>query len=80
MISTAAPITFKKLTDTLFGYLSRYNKIFKIKNEIPLSTMWAANYMDQAGEANQGAKRSFVLGSSTVNLWPHLGKLGSVFT
>nr|KAF6379017.1 hypothetical protein mMyoMyo1_009887 [Myotis myotis] len=29
--------------------------------------MWTVNYMDQGGEANKDAKRSFVLSSSTVN-------------
>lgn len=67
MMSTAAPITFQKLTESLFAYLSRYRKIFKIKNKIPLHTMWTSNCMDQVGKANKGARSSFVFGCSTVN-------------
>ncbi|KAI5241517.1 Mitotic Spindle Assembly Checkpoint Protein Mad2A [Manis pentadactyla] len=42
----------------------RNKKIFKIKHEVPLNTVWTA---DSMGKANIGAQRSFILGWPTVN-------------
>lgn len=67
-MSTAAPITFLKRTKRgLVWDLSRYKKNFKIKNKIPLNTMWIANCMDIVGDANIHSGRSFVLGWPMVN-------------
>ncbi|KAI5233743.1 Rho Gtpase-Activating Protein 20 [Manis pentadactyla] len=43
---------------------TKNKKIFKIKNKIPLNTVWTA---DSMGKANIGAQRSFILGWPTVN-------------
>lgn len=47
--------------------LSRYNNNFKIKNKIKLSDMWTASCVDEVGEGNTNAMKSFVLGWPTVN-------------
>ncbi|XP_057576697.1 rho GTPase-activating protein 20-like [Hippopotamus amphibius kiboko] len=54
-------------SDVLLISNTKYKKNFKVKNEIPLSTMWTANCTDKIGEANIGARKSFVLGWPTVN-------------
>ncbi|XP_051705416.2 rho GTPase-activating protein 20 isoform X3 [Oryctolagus cuniculus] len=45
----------------------KYNNNFKIKNKIKLTDMWTANCVDEVGEGNTNAMRSFVLGWPTVN-------------
>lgn len=50
-----------------FFYLSRYNNNFKIKNKIKLTDMWTASCVDEVGEGNTNAMKSFVLGWPTVN-------------
>ncbi|GAB5577053.1 rho GTPase-activating protein 20 isoform X3 [Prionailurus iriomotensis] len=44
-----------------------YNNNFKIKNKIKLSDMWTASCVDEVGEGNTNALKSFVLGWPTVN-------------
>ncbi|XP_036114775.1 rho GTPase-activating protein 20 [Molossus molossus] len=46
---------------------SKYNNNFKIKNKIKLSDMWTASCVDEVGEGNTDAMRSFVVGWPTVN-------------
>ncbi|XP_054581334.1 rho GTPase-activating protein 20 [Eptesicus fuscus] len=46
---------------------SKYNNNFKIKNKIKLSDMWTANCVDEVGEGNTDAMKSFVVGWPTVN-------------
>ncbi|XP_029807072.1 rho GTPase-activating protein 20-like [Suricata suricatta] len=53
--------------DLLLIANTNYKKIFKIKNKIPLSTMWTANCTDKVGHASISAERSFILGWPTVN-------------
>ncbi|XP_062949112.1 rho GTPase-activating protein 20-like [Cynocephalus volans] len=45
----------------------KYNNNFKIKNKIKLSDMWTATCVDEVGEGNTNAMKSFVLGWPTVN-------------
>ncbi|GAB1294204.1 Rho GTPase-activating protein 20 [Apodemus speciosus] len=45
----------------------KYNNNFKIKNKIKLTDMWTASCVDEVGEGNTNALRSFVLGWPTVN-------------
>uniref|UniRef100_A0A250Y6Z8 Rho GTPase-activating protein 20 n=1 Tax=Castor canadensis TaxID=51338 RepID=A0A250Y6Z8_CASCN len=45
----------------------KHNNSFKIKNKIKLSDMWTASCVDEVGEGNTHAVRSFVLGWPTVN-------------
>ncbi|PNJ76098.1 ARHGAP20 isoform 5 [Pongo abelii] len=45
----------------------KYNNNFKIKNKIKLTDMWTANCVDEVGEGNTNAMKSFVLGWPTVN-------------
>ncbi|XP_016059073.1 PREDICTED: rho GTPase-activating protein 20 isoform X2 [Miniopterus natalensis] len=45
---------------------SKYNN-FKIKNKIKLSDMWTASCVDEVGEGNTDATKSFVVGWPTVN-------------
>ncbi|XP_075402683.1 rho GTPase-activating protein 20 isoform X2 [Tenrec ecaudatus] len=45
----------------------KYNNNFKIKNKIKLSDMWTASCVDEVGEGNTNAQKSFVLGWPTVN-------------
>ncbi|XP_061296225.1 rho GTPase-activating protein 20 isoform X1 [Bos javanicus] len=45
----------------------KYNNNFKIKNKIKLSDMWTASCVDEVGEGNTNAMKSFVLGWPTVN-------------
>eukprot|EP00071_Canis_lupus_P011429 XP_005631759.1 rho GTPase-activating protein 20-like isoform X2 [Canis lupus familiaris] len=54
-------------SDLLLMSNTKYKKNFKIKNKIPLNTMWIANCMDIVGDANIHSGRSFVLGWLTVN-------------
>ncbi|XP_006775313.2 PREDICTED: rho GTPase-activating protein 20, partial [Myotis davidii] len=46
---------------------SKYNNNFKIKNKIKLSDMWTASCVDEVGEGNTDAMKSFVVGWPTVN-------------
>ncbi|XP_006153220.1 rho GTPase-activating protein 20 [Tupaia chinensis] len=47
---------------------TRYKKCFKIKNKIPLNTLWTADYVDEVGKhGSPCAERSFFLGWPTVN-------------
>ncbi|XP_066895008.1 rho GTPase-activating protein 20 isoform X7 [Kogia breviceps] len=46
---------------------TKYNNNFKIKNKIKLSDMWTASCVDEVGEGNTNALKSFVLGWPTVN-------------
>ncbi|XP_070345256.1 rho GTPase-activating protein 20-like [Equus asinus] len=55
------------LSDLLLITNTNYKKNFKIKNKVPLNTIWIANCLDKFGEADTSAKRSFVLGWPTVN-------------
>ncbi|XP_049745288.1 rho GTPase-activating protein 20 isoform X1 [Elephas maximus indicus] len=45
----------------------KYNNSFKIKNKIKLSDMWTASCVEEVGEGNTNAVKSFVLGWPTVN-------------
>ncbi|XP_070132105.1 rho GTPase-activating protein 20-like isoform X3 [Equus caballus] len=54
-------------SDLLLIANKNYKKNFKIKNKVPLNTIWIANCLDKFGEADTSAKRSFVLGWPTVN-------------
>ncbi|KAI6053619.1 rho GTPase-activating protein 20 isoform X1 [Marmota monax] len=45
----------------------KYNNNFKIKNKIKLTDMWTASCVDEVGEGNTNAMKSFVLGWPTVN-------------
>ncbi|XP_019570871.2 rho GTPase-activating protein 20 isoform X1 [Rhinolophus sinicus] len=45
----------------------KYNNNFKIKNKVKLSDMWTASCVDEVGEGNTNAMKSFVLGWPTVN-------------
>ncbi|XP_058401237.1 rho GTPase-activating protein 20 [Diceros bicornis minor] len=45
----------------------KYNNNLKIKNKIKLSDMWTASCVDEVGEGNTNAMKSFVLGWPTVN-------------
>ncbi|XP_062949357.1 rho GTPase-activating protein 20-like [Cynocephalus volans] len=45
----------------------KYNNNFKIKNKIKLTDMWTATCVDEVGEGNTNAMKSFVLGWPTVN-------------
>ncbi|CAD7689929.1 unnamed protein product [Nyctereutes procyonoides] len=45
----------------------KYNNNFKIKNKIKLCDMWTASCVDEVGEGNTNATKSFVLGWPTVN-------------
>ncbi|XP_006890921.1 PREDICTED: rho GTPase-activating protein 20 [Elephantulus edwardii] len=45
----------------------KYNNNFKIKNKVKLSDMWTAGCVDEVGEGNTSAMKSFVLGWPTVN-------------
>nr|XP_012418242.1 PREDICTED: rho GTPase-activating protein 20-like [Odobenus rosmarus divergens] len=54
-------------SDLLLISNTKYKKKFKIKNQIPLNTMWTANCMDRVEAANICAGRSFVLGWPTGN-------------
>nr|XP_021496910.1 rho GTPase-activating protein 20 [Meriones unguiculatus] len=45
----------------------KYNNNFKIKNKIKLADMWTASCVDEVGEGDTHAPRSFVLGWPTVN-------------
>ncbi|KAF0885336.1 RHG20 protein, partial [Crocuta crocuta] len=54
-------------SDLLVMSNTNYKKNFKIKNKIPLSTLWTANCMDKVEDASIGAERSFILGWPTVN-------------
>ncbi|KAM5245975.1 rho GTPase-activating protein 20 [Ctenodactylus gundi] len=45
----------------------KYNNNFKIKNKIKLTDMWTASCVDEVGEGNTNAVRSFVLGWPTAN-------------
>ena len=68
--NTEPPVKFKKQNNksTCFGFcLARYNNNFKIKNKIKLTDMWTASCVDEVGEGNTNALRSFVLGWPTVN-------------
>ncbi|XP_070465321.1 rho GTPase-activating protein 20-like isoform X3 [Equus przewalskii] len=55
------------LSDLLLITNTNYKKNFKIKNKVPLNTIWIANCLDKFGEVDTSAKRSFVLGWPTVN-------------
>ncbi|XP_070094475.1 rho GTPase-activating protein 20-like isoform X1 [Equus caballus] len=55
------------LSDLLLITNTNYKKHFKIKNKVPLNTIWIANCLDKFGEVDTSAKRSFVLGWPTVN-------------
>uniref|UniRef100_H0VD71 Rho GTPase activating protein 20 n=1 Tax=Cavia porcellus TaxID=10141 RepID=H0VD71_CAVPO len=44
-----------------------YNNNFKIKNKIKLTDMWTASCVEEVGEGNTSAVKSFVLGWPTVN-------------
>ncbi|XP_045853360.1 rho GTPase-activating protein 20-like [Meles meles] len=54
-------------SDRLLMSNTKYKKDFKIKNKIPLNTMWTANCMDKEGHANIHTERSFVIGWPSVN-------------
>lgn len=57
-----------KWRDILFDFsVSRYNNNFKIKNKIKLTDMWTASCVEEVGEGNTSAVKSFVLGWPTVN-------------
>lgn len=59
--NTAAPVTLEKqATKALSVPLSSYKKIFKIKHQVPLATMWIMDSRKQVGKA-KGA-RLFTLG------------------
>lgn len=45
----------------------KYNNNFKIKNKIRLTDMWTASCVEEVGEGNMNAQKSFVLGWPTVN-------------
>ncbi|XP_021526790.2 rho GTPase-activating protein 20 isoform X1 [Aotus nancymaae] len=45
----------------------KYNNNFKIKNKIKLTDMWTASCVDEVGEGNTNAMKSFVLGWPIVN-------------
>ncbi|XP_062949341.1 rho GTPase-activating protein 20-like [Cynocephalus volans] len=45
----------------------KYNNNFKIKYKIKLTDMWTATCVDEVGEGNTNAMKSFVLGWPTVN-------------
>ncbi|XP_062949147.1 rho GTPase-activating protein 20-like [Cynocephalus volans] len=45
----------------------KYNNNFKIKHKIKLTDMWTATCVDEVGEGNTNAMKSFVLGWPTVN-------------
>nr|AAS77204.1 RA and RhoGAP domain containing protein [Rattus norvegicus] len=45
----------------------KYNNNFKIKNKVKLADMWTASCVDEVGEGNTNALKSFVLGWPTVN-------------
>ncbi|XP_032326410.1 rho GTPase-activating protein 20-like [Camelus ferus] len=45
----------------------KYNNDLKIQNKIKLSDMWTASCVDEVGEDNTSAARSFVLGWPTIN-------------
>ncbi|XP_059123863.1 rho GTPase-activating protein 20 [Peromyscus eremicus] len=45
----------------------KYNNNLKIKNKIKLTDMWTASCVDEVGEGNTNALKSFVLGWPTVN-------------
>lgn len=45
----------------------KYTNSLKIKNKVKLSDMWTASCVDEVGESNTDATKSFVLGWPTVN-------------
>ncbi|XP_004856582.1 rho GTPase-activating protein 20 isoform X1 [Heterocephalus glaber] len=53
--------------DLLLVVKIKYNNNFKIKNKIKLTDMWTASCVDEVGEVNTSAMKSFVLGWPTVN-------------
>ncbi|XP_077921682.1 rho GTPase-activating protein 20-like, partial [Halichoerus grypus] len=53
-------------SDFLLVSDTKYKKKLKIKNKIPLNTVWTANCMDRVEDANICAGRSFILGWPTV--------------
>ncbi|XP_008069998.1 rho GTPase-activating protein 20-like isoform X2 [Carlito syrichta] len=63
----AVALIFQRLTEILLDYLSSYKKIFKIKNEIPLTNLWVADCVDKKGEPQTSARKSFLLGWPMVN-------------
>ncbi|XP_008069999.1 rho GTPase-activating protein 20-like isoform X3 [Carlito syrichta] len=54
-------------SDVLIISNSNYKKIFKIKNEIPLTNLWVADCVDKKGEPQTSARKSFLLGWPMVN-------------
>ncbi|XP_005378111.1 PREDICTED: rho GTPase-activating protein 20 [Chinchilla lanigera] len=54
-------------SDLLVVVKIKYNNNFKIKNKIKLTDMWTASCVDEVGEVNTNAMKSFVLGWPTVN-------------
>ncbi|XP_075852936.1 rho GTPase-activating protein 20-like [Microcebus murinus] len=54
-------------TDVLLISNTKYKKTFKIKHEIPLSSLWTADYLDKKVKGHTGAGQSFILGWPTVN-------------
>jgi hypothetical protein len=68
--NTDPPVKLKKQNNKsiCFGFcLARYNNNFKIKNKIRLTDMWTASCVEEVGEGNMNAQKSFVLGWPTVN-------------
>ncbi|XP_049487064.1 rho GTPase-activating protein 20-like [Panthera uncia] len=53
--------------DLLLMTNTDYKNTFKIKNKIPLNTMWITNCTDKVGDTSINAERSFVLGWPMVN-------------
>ncbi|XP_010608955.1 rho GTPase-activating protein 20 [Fukomys damarensis] len=53
--------------DLLLIVKIKYNNNFKVKNKIKLTDMWTASCVDEVGEVNTNATKSFVLGWPTVN-------------
>ncbi|XP_053451891.1 rho GTPase-activating protein 20 [Nycticebus coucang] len=45
----------------------KYNNNLKMKNKIKLTDMWTASCVDEVGEGNTNAMKSFVLGWPTLN-------------
>nr|XP_023417399.1 rho GTPase-activating protein 20 [Cavia porcellus] len=54
-------------SDLLVVVKIKYNNNFKIKNKIKLTDMWTASCVEEVGEGNTSAVKSFVLGWPTVN-------------
>ncbi|KAL0626698.1 Rho GTPase-activating protein 20, partial [Plecturocebus cupreus] len=57
----------KKKLSQAWWQAPEYNNNFKIKNKIKLTDMWTASCVDEVGEGNTNAMKSFVLGWPIVN-------------